>query len=249
MIIIEEALPKDKFEIILEFILKLVKNSIESRDDFIVWNGIRVYQKFLISEADFQGEGKLIQLRQRFVKDKTLNQLLKIFLNKPYKNEMIVNNAAIAIGYIYKAMRIPDEFGEAIIKHNKVIISQPYIFIPVRALVGLGYLAECQDNHQQILANNFLQNISDILVDDKQKEQQFVEALTLLIKLFKYGTQETKELILDQIKIPRIESFTQHYDNDISTKALALLKEIEEEKMSVEDKKELKKCEHDMKQI
>ncbi|KAA6370804.1 MAG: hypothetical protein EZS28_033670, partial [Streblomastix strix] len=98
-------------------------------------------------------------------------------------------------------------------------------------------------------ANNFLQNISGILVDEKKKEQQFIEALTLLIKLFKYGTPETKELIKSQITVPRIESFTLHYDNDISTKALALLKEIEEEKMSDEDKKELKKCEHDMKQI
>ncbi|KAA6379639.1 MAG: hypothetical protein EZS28_024835 [Streblomastix strix] len=142
MIIIEETLAVDKYKIILEFILMLVKNSIVSLDDFIVFNGIRVYQQFLTSEADFQGEGNLIELRQRFEDDGPLEQLLKIFRSKTYKNEMIVNNAAIAIGYIYKAMRVPEKFGKAIIERNKVIISQPYLYIPIRALVGLGYLAE-----------------------------------------------------------------------------------------------------------
>lgn len=127
------------------------------------------------------------------------------------------------------------------------------IYSPTRALIGLSNLAECQcifmiffsnfyyfnsvfllsycillENHNLILKDKFLNNIIELLVDDKMKEYKFSKSLFLLIKLFKYGTNETRKDINRVISKKSIITLTKHQNTNVSTNAVELLKMDEE---------------------
>ncbi|KAA6394684.1 MAG: hypothetical protein EZS28_009786 [Streblomastix strix] len=167
MVFVEEFVDEKRFQIIQEFVLNWAKESINNEDELIMWNALKVYQRFLSSLGEFKGDGKFITLKEKFEKDGTLEKLIKIFSYQGYKDKVINENASACISYIFKAIPLTLELRGPVIEYLKYLTFIPYIYMPPRALVGLAYLAECKENHDQILA------ASDVLIIDNIGSVQY----------------------------------------------------------------------------
>ncbi|KAA6334674.1 MAG: hypothetical protein EZS28_053038 [Streblomastix strix] len=79
-------------------------------------------------------------------KDGSLKKLFNVFNNTGFKDKEINSNAAISIGYLFKAIPIPIpiENGSDIINHLKIKINHLNPFIVDNSLSALISLAQCQ---------------------------------------------------------------------------------------------------------
>ncbi|KAA6338932.1 MAG: hypothetical protein EZS28_052656, partial [Streblomastix strix] len=104
-------------------------------------------------QIDLSGEiQQQNQIRSVFEKFEALPQLLKIMKSENFERDDINSYSAAIIGSTYKASKLPDEFRRIVIEQLKLAAQHKDKDIAgLSALVFAG-LAECVDNHSDIVA-------------------------------------------------------------------------------------------------
>ncbi|KAA6385527.1 MAG: hypothetical protein EZS28_018945, partial [Streblomastix strix] len=114
------------------------------------------------------------------------------------------------------------EFGKEIIDFLKETIHIQDQYDASVQLQSLQFLAESQQNHELILSGGFLNELNNFLIDDK-KVFTYIGVVTLFVKLFKFGTPETKEQIWKTISKDRVKILADYGNDDDTQKSKSRL--------------------------
>ncbi|KAA6379062.1 MAG: hypothetical protein EZS28_025412 [Streblomastix strix] len=172
------------------------------------------YLSDIATQMDQSGERQQQnQIRSVFEKIEALPQLLKIMKNENFEDEDINSYAAAIIGSTYKASKLPDEFRRIVIEYLKLAAQhEDQYFIRLSALVLAG-LAECVDNHSDIVAEIIPYTLSQYINEDEYNAVD--QGMMLAINLFRYGIDETIEKVIEAVPQERVAEWAeQNEDQD-----------------------------------
>ncbi|KAA6368862.1 MAG: hypothetical protein EZS28_035612 [Streblomastix strix] len=125
--------------------------------------------------------------------------------NNNFQRKEINLFAAVIIGSTYKASKMPDEFRRIVIEQLKLAAQHKDKYIAgLSALILVG-LSECVDNHTDIIAE-IIPNILRKYISEG--EHQLVnQGMMLALNLLYYGSDETKEKVIEAIPKESIAQF------------------------------------------
>ncbi|KAA6397283.1 MAG: hypothetical protein EZS28_007189 [Streblomastix strix] len=124
-------------------------NLLNIEDDFLIWNALRVQYRIVNIVNESVGDKNPNPLREQFEKNGTMAKLFKIIQNESNKDKINYQYVVMIIGYLFKAVELPDGIEIPIIKILKELTQTPYIYMPTQALVGLAFLAESQEVEEE----------------------------------------------------------------------------------------------------
>ncbi|KAA6372484.1 MAG: hypothetical protein EZS28_031989, partial [Streblomastix strix] len=153
---------------------------IDSEDGNVRNTAILTIENIIIPGLDGIKEGDQHPYRKQLQSDGTIPKLIKFIEDKEkyqYQRRQTINILFV----LFKAYPLPPEFSSQIQDIKQFFISQ------------LTLVAECPDNHETILANNF---------ENKFFEDESIPLLylNLALMLFKYGSKENKQKVAFAIK-------------------------------------------------
>ncbi|KAA6356214.1 MAG: hypothetical protein EZS28_048259, partial [Streblomastix strix] len=193
-----------------------------SEDYDMIEFGLFIMKRFLYFIANAESLGIQIPQREQLQNKGIQAKLLEIFHTDKYKNSRKQLYSASIIGLIYKALQINSEFGKEIIDFLKETIHIQDQYDASVQLQSLQFLAESQQNHELILSGGFLNELNNFLKDDK-KVFTYIGVVTLFVKLFKFGTPETKEQIWKTISRDRVKILADYGNDDDTQKSKSRL--------------------------
>ncbi|KAA6391985.1 MAG: hypothetical protein EZS28_012488 [Streblomastix strix] len=219
----------------LSWTLRALQSENEDVLDCALYNIHKIMAAFL----ENQEEGKENILRQQLESDGTLGRILWALFNDRYKFDFIKYNAILAIACIYKAVPIPSKFGFQIIDNLKGNIKGKINHLIRYSSISLAFIAECRENHSEILKGDFLKAINNLFYE-KWTEEYYPNIFLLLGKLYKFGDDETKLMIKNEINIDNIEEFKQHQNRLIVSESKKFLEMIDFNQINDEYKEKQK---------
>ncbi|KAA6402476.1 MAG: hypothetical protein EZS28_001989 [Streblomastix strix] len=177
-----------------ENVLIWAKRILETDNEMVLFKILLQYYEIIYDFGTIEQDGKPNPLLKDMMENGTLTKLLEIFRNDKYIDWRIKEYDAISIGRLFKAVPLPLD-GPEIIKHLKWQVLISNVYQCRHSLKTLPLLAECIQNHDLILEEEFMASANKILEVEKNKNKpdNLINFLKLIINLFKYGILETKE--------------------------------------------------------
>ncbi|KAA6387845.1 MAG: putative serine/threonine protein kinase [Streblomastix strix] len=217
---------------------KCVRRTLNTENEEILESSTCIIYQLMRAFLKNEDDGSPNPLYEQLNDDKTLEKLIQIF-NTKYQFKQITSNVAFTIAYLHKAIPLQDKLKEPIIKHIKDQIKSDVTCIKIYSPVALALLSESNENHDQILADQFLVDLNSI-IQQEWMENYYPNTFLLLHKLFKFGKDETKEQIKKLIDLNRVAQIILHENEDISRGAKEFLNVIDLQ-FVIECKKEQQK--------
>ncbi|KAA6390019.1 MAG: hypothetical protein EZS28_014454 [Streblomastix strix] len=151
------------------------------------------------------------QIRSVFEKNKALPQLLKIMKSENFERDDINSYAAAIIGSIYKASKMPDKFRRIVIQYLKLAAQNEDQEISGYSALVLAGLAECEDNHTEIVAEIIPHTLQKCINEDEYQPAD--QGMMLAINLLQYGSEETKEKVIEAVPQERVAEYAEQDDD------------------------------------
>ncbi|KAA6372634.1 MAG: hypothetical protein EZS28_031838 [Streblomastix strix] len=189
---------------LIQTLIPVLKNKDEDLQSKILWAIIYII-RVRIREIK---EGEQHPFLTPLTNDGTISQLIQIIKDGDEQPAQI-------LAYLYKALALPFEIEKVVIEKLKRFPSN---------FEELALLAECKDNHNQILAKEFENQLFEY-------ESDSLSSLRLILNILKFGTNENKIKISNAIK-DKVEKLA--FQNDKNKI------EEEEEYLDKEEKEEIK---------
>ncbi|KAA6399716.1 MAG: hypothetical protein EZS28_004760, partial [Streblomastix strix] len=137
------------------------------------------------------------------------------------QDQEVNQNASLAIGQIFKASALPKEFRNDVILTIKKMTNNEDQYISSVAIGVLSGLAECQDNHSDILSSNYPASIAKFI---SQKKDIIVHyTLQLIHNILTHGLQQTVGMAILFFPIRTFEELSEHSDPFIAENARAII--------------------------
>ncbi|KAA6363123.1 MAG: hypothetical protein EZS28_041350 [Streblomastix strix] len=156
------------------------------------------------------------EIRSFMENNGTLDHLIQIFLHYQFTNNIIGKGlCAIAIGFLHKAMQIPDEFRGAVIEKLKQTTENKEkfpLFFPQQSANVLSRLAENCGNHTNIISGNFAYILNKCISDTDQQTQK--HGLTLALNLLMFGSEDVEQKVKEGVPIERVRNLVTDLDLD-----------------------------------
>ncbi|KAA6380475.1 MAG: hypothetical protein EZS28_023996 [Streblomastix strix] len=106
---------------------------------------------------------------------------------------------------------MPDEFRKIVIEQLKLAAQHKSQFIVDYSAVVLAGLAECVDNHTDIIAEIIPNTLRKYITEDEY--QQIDQGMMLALNLLYYDTDEIKEKVIQGIPRERVVDFAEYEDD------------------------------------
>ncbi|KAA6371415.1 MAG: hypothetical protein EZS28_033057, partial [Streblomastix strix] len=158
----------------------------------------------------------------QFTKDGIVSALFNDGL-KNGKSERIKVISAYALGYAYRAKQLPDEMKSVIINQLKLGMKNEVSIIQWNTSSALACLAWSEDNHSEILKDNFFDDALQILLNSEISPGVLFDIQNLMRIFLDIGTEQTHQLIKQGIPTPRIRELTHNKDSYVRNIAFLLL--------------------------
>ncbi|KAA6377405.1 MAG: hypothetical protein EZS28_027068 [Streblomastix strix] len=143
--------------------------------------------------------GEPNRFRDEIIQDQILQQLVSLFFNNDVIN-IIKDNIALSISFLYKANQIPQEYNTQIIDHLKTLSRNGDEDVSSRTIKALTNLAECNSNQQLILSNEFADEIAQH-IRNKQKQQNCLQSLHLAFMIYLHGSEDNKIVLKSAVTV------------------------------------------------
>ncbi|KAA6387564.1 MAG: hypothetical protein EZS28_016909 [Streblomastix strix] len=143
-----------------------------------------------------------------------LVKIEEIFKNQSFKRKDINQLAAIIIGSLHKSVKIPDEFRASVIDSLKQMAQDEDEKIVNLSALALAWLAECPDNHYDILSGNFSSTLKKFISGTYQ--QQVENGMILALNLLKFGLVESKEKVKEGVQWDIVREYAYQDDENES---------------------------------
>ncbi|KAA6399971.1 MAG: hypothetical protein EZS28_004510 [Streblomastix strix] len=177
----------EKRKLIQKGIVPIVLKMLTSADEDVVFIARRILDGlFNIGMKYLQG-GEQHPLRQPLAYDGTIDELIKYFIEvgKGDTKQQIREAIAQIIASLYKAYPLPQNSGPEIINQLKSIYNNSQQYIEL--------LADCPDNHDMILDNDYELKILS-------QEDNLVPSLHLLLTLLLVGSERNNQIMIYALK-------------------------------------------------
>ncbi|KAA6395912.1 MAG: hypothetical protein EZS28_008563 [Streblomastix strix] len=130
------------------------------------------------------------------------------------------NRAVLCVGRLFRSLAVPKRYKECI-QVVKELTLDNNDWMANAAVITVGNLAVSQENHEEILKDDFISKVIELL---KHRSEELVgNAVHILFQFADRGTQETRELVKSQTPIKTIETITLGSYGNNSKNAKALL--------------------------
>ncbi|KAA6393810.1 MAG: hypothetical protein EZS28_010662, partial [Streblomastix strix] len=203
-------------------IIPTMQRLLDSRDELCVKIAVGIIERIIhASQQQQQSQGVQIDIRQIIENDGTLDKLVTVLQNDEYQDQEVNQNASLAIGQIFKASPLPKEFRNDVILTIKKMTNNEDQYISCVAIGILAGLAECQDNHSDILSSNYPASIARFI---SQKKDIIVHyTLQLIYNILTHGLQQTVGMAVLFFPIRTFEELSEHTDPFIAENARAII--------------------------
>ncbi|KAA6397298.1 MAG: hypothetical protein EZS28_007172 [Streblomastix strix] len=169
------------------------------------------------------------EIRSFMENNGALNHLIRIFLHYQFTNNIGKGCCAIAIGFLHKAMQIPDEFRGAVIEILKQIIENKEkinMIFPQESANALSKLAENCGNHTDIISGNFTTVLYKCISDTYLQTQDY--GLILALNLLRFGSEDVQQKVKEGVPIERVRNLMTNRNDEIQLTAELLNQRITE---------------------
>ncbi|KAA6398439.1 MAG: hypothetical protein EZS28_006036 [Streblomastix strix] len=182
-------------------IVQSMMKIVVSQDQDVQWRSIWIIYYIIKAGTDGVKQGAQHPYKQQLTADKTIDKLIQMFNDDDI--ESIHLQIALILAILFKATKLPSEISLKVIQSLKGYM-KTYFF-------ELAVLAECPDNHTDILIDDFEKYLT-------VKVFQTEDYLDFVLNMLKYGNQWNQYLIASAVK-EKVEKIANvDYVNEITQK-------------------------------
>ncbi|KAA6360311.1 MAG: hypothetical protein EZS28_044162, partial [Streblomastix strix] len=136
-------------------IIPTIRRLLDSLNEVCLKIAVGIIKRIIHASQEQSSIGAQIDIKKIIESDGTLDKLVSLLQNDEFQDQEVNQNAALAIGLTFKASPLPKEFRNEVILTIKKVANNDDQYISSIAICVLAGLAECQDNHADILSANF----------------------------------------------------------------------------------------------
>ncbi|KAA6392952.1 MAG: hypothetical protein EZS28_011523 [Streblomastix strix] len=203
-------------------IIQAISKHLENDDKRVVIKASYIILQVIEAGSANIKEGEQNIFKNELENDGTVCQLIEVFLNEEDDNTQIKGNIGVAISLIHKSLQLPSQQIELIVEYVKNLLKGLDEEMTYIALVSLVGLAEFKDNHELLLAEEFINDILQIL-RRKGEDQINIEIMHLLRTLIMLGSNDAKNKLKVIIPSTLIRQFSFNRNKEVSNAAKDLL--------------------------
>ncbi|KAA6359177.1 MAG: hypothetical protein EZS28_045296, partial [Streblomastix strix] len=194
---------------------------LDSLNEVCLKIAVGIIKRIIHASQEQSSLGVQIDIKKIIVSDGTLDKLVSMLQNDEYQDQEVNQNAALAIGLTFKAAPLPKEFRNEVILTIKKMTNNDDQYISSVATDVLAGLAECQDNHADILSANFPVTIARFI---SQKSDIIVHyTLQLIHNILTHGLPQTVGMAILFFPIRPFEELSKHTDPFIAENAKTII--------------------------
>ncbi|KAA6403771.1 MAG: hypothetical protein EZS28_000709 [Streblomastix strix] len=202
-------------------IIPTMRHLLDSCDELCVKITVGIIELIINACQEQQSQGVQIDIKKIIESNGTLDKLVNVLQNDEYYDQEINQIVSLAIGQAFKASPLPKEFRNEVILTIKKMTNNDDQYISSIAICVLAGLAECQDNHTDILSSNYPASIARFI---SQKSDIIVRyTLQLILNILTHGLPQTIEMAILFFPIRPFEKLSEHVDLFIAENAKAII--------------------------
>ncbi|KAA6389292.1 MAG: hypothetical protein EZS28_015179, partial [Streblomastix strix] len=202
-------------------IIHTMRYLLDSHDELCVKIAVGIIERIIHASQEQSRQGVQIDIKKIIASGGTLDKLVAVLSNDEYQDQEINQNASLAIGQVFKASPIPKEFRNKVILTIKKMTNNEDVYIRSVSIDVLSGLAECQDNHSDILSCNYPATIVRFI---SQKNNIIVHyTLQLIHNILTHGLPQTVGMSILLFPSRPFEELSKHSDPFIAENAKAII--------------------------
>ncbi|KAA6322018.1 MAG: hypothetical protein EZS28_054480, partial [Streblomastix strix] len=132
-----------------------MRRLLDSSNEMCVKVAVEIIERIIKASQEQSSLGVQIDIKKMIENDGTLDKLVNVLQNYEYQDQEINQVVSLAIGQVFNAAPLPKEFRNEVILTIKKMTNNEDQKISSVAIGVLAGLADCQDNHSDILSSNY----------------------------------------------------------------------------------------------